>query len=179
MVDIDGKGLPFEGDLAINDFTVVHAPALARLATLASFGGIVETLSGAGIGFTRLTAKLKQTETRVEIAEAVAAGTLGITARGWIDRRTDTVDLEGTAVPAYTLNRIVGAIPLLGTIITGGRNEGVVAADFHISGPLDNPDVRVNPLSALAPGILRRILRGFRGGSDDDSSERAVNDDMR
>jgi hypothetical protein len=179
VVDIEGKGLPFEGDLTITDFTVLQAPALARLATLASFAGIVETLSGSGIGFNRLTAKIKQTESKVEIGEALAAGPLGITARGSIDRRSDTIQLEGTAVPAYTLNRIVGAIPLLGAIITGGRNEGVVAADFEISGRLDNPDVRVNPLSALAPGILRRILRGFRGGSDDDRSERAIHDDMR
>ena len=60
-----------------------------------------------------------------------------------------------------------GAIPLLGTIITGGQNEGVVAADFRITGPLDRPEVSVNPLSALAPGILRRILRAMDGAGGD------------
>ncbi len=169
-VDVDGKGLPFEGDLSITDFTVIKAPILARLASLASFSGIFETLSGAGIGFARLSAKLVQTEQRIEIVEALAGGgSIGITARGWVERKTDVAEIEGTAVPAYTLNRVIGAIPLLGTIITGGQNEGVVAADFRITGPLERPEVSVNPLSALAPGILRRIVRFFGGleGEDD------------
>jgi len=161
-VDVDGKGMPFTGDLTITDFSVVQAPALARLASLASFSGIVETLSGSGMNFSRLTAKLVQTEQRITIREALAAGgSLGVTAHGWVERKTDIAEIEGTAVPAYTLNRVIGAIPLLGTIITGGQNEGVVAADFRITGPLDRPEVSVNPLSALAPGILRRIVRGL------------------
>jgi len=161
-VDIDAKGMPFTGDLTITDFSVVQAPALARLASLASFSGIVETLSGSGIGFSRLTAKLVQTEQRITIKESLAAGgSLGVSAHGWVERKSDIAEIEGTAVPAYTLNRVVGAIPLIGAIITGGRNEGVVAADFRITGPLDRPEVSVNPLSALAPGILRRILRGL------------------
>ncbi len=168
-VDIDGKGLPFEGDLTITEFTVVKAPVLARLASLASFSGIFETLSGSGIGFARLSAKLAQTEQRIEIIDALAGGgSIGITARGWVERKTDVAEIEGTAVPAYTLNRVIGAIPLLGTIITGGQNEGVVAADFRIAGPLERPEVSVNPLSALAPGILRRIVRFFGGLEGDD-----------
>ncbi|MSP47902.1 MAG: hypothetical protein EXQ95_01115 [Alphaproteobacteria bacterium] len=172
-VEVEGKGLPFDGDLTITDFTVVGAPVLARLASLASFSGLFQTLSGSGIGFSRLSAKLTQSERRIEIKEALAAGgSLGVTARGWVERKTDVAEIEGTAVPAYTLNRIIGAIPLLGAIITGGGNEGVVAADFRITGPLDNPEVSVNPLSVLAPGILRRIVR-FVGGleGDDDRSD--------
>jgi uncharacterized protein YhdP len=170
-VDIEAKGIPFTGDLTITDFSVVQAPALARLASLASFSGIVETLSGSGMNFSRLTAKLVQTEQRITIREALAAGgSLGVTAHGWVERKTDVAEIEGTAVPAYTLNRVIGAIPLIGTIITGGQNEGVVAADFRITGPLDRPEVSVNPLSALAPGILRRIVRGL--GSLEGDGER-------
>lgn len=174
-IDIDGKGLPFEGDLTITDFTVVRAPILARLASLASFSGILDTLSGSGMGFSRLTAKLVQTEKRIEIADALAAGSsLGVNARGWVERKTDVAEIEGTAIPAYTLNRFIGAIPLLGTIITGGQGEGVVAADFRIAGPLQQPDVSVNPLSALAPGILRRVVRFFGGlEGEDDRPDRA------
>ena len=86
-----------------------------------------------------------------------------MTAHGSVERKTDIAEIEGTAVPAYTLNRVIGAIPLIGTIITGGQNEGFVAADFRITGPLEQPEVSVNPQSALAPGILRRIVR-FLGG---------------
>lgn len=173
-VDVEGKGLPFEGDLEISDFQVVKAPILARLATLASFSGLVETLSGSGIGFSKLTAKLSQDERRLVIADALAAGAVGITVHGWIERKTDVAELEGTAVPAYAINRVIGAIPLLGALITGGQNEGIVAADFRISGPLDSPEVTVNPLSALAPGFLRRIVRLFSGGGPDTTPEGAA-----
>ncbi len=174
--DIEAKGLPFEGDLTITDFKVVQAPALARLASLASFSGLIETMSGSGIGFSRLTAKLVQTETRITIKESLAAGgSLGVTAHGWVERKTDIAEIEGTAVPAYTLNRFIGAIPLIGTIITGGQNEGIVAADFRVTGHLDQPEVSVNPLSALAPGILRRIVRFFGGLEGDDERQEPAN----
>jgi uncharacterized protein YhdP len=174
--DIDGKGLPFEGDLTITDFKVVQAPVLARLASLASFSGIVETLSGSGIGFQRLTAKLVQTESRITFKDALAAGSsIGVTSHGWVERKTDIAEIEGTAVPAYTLNRVIGAIPLIGTIITGGQNEGIVAADFRITGPLEQPEVSVNPLSALAPGILRRIVRFLGGFEGEDERQEPAN----
>jgi hypothetical protein len=61
-------------------------------------------------------------------------------------------------VPAYSLNRVLGEIPLLGSLITGGENEGIFAATYRVEGALDDPKVEVNPLSALAPGFLRNLF---------------------
>jgi hypothetical protein len=161
-VDLDGSGLPYEAQLTIADFKVRNAPVLAQLARLTSLTGILQTLSGEGVGFARLSAHLVQDADTLSIRDALMAGSsIGISANGSIDRKQNKIRIEGTAVPAYSLNQFIGAIPLLGAIITGGRNEGIVAADFTVAGPTDSPEVRVNPLSALAPGLLRRFFRMF------------------
>jgi len=67
-------------------------------------------------------------------------------------------------VPIYTLNSLLGNIPVLGSILVGPKGGGVFAATYTATGSLDNPNVSVNPLSALAPGILRRLLDVFTSG---------------
>ena len=44
---------------------------------------------------------------------------------------------------------------------------GIFAATYQASGKLDDPDVVVNPLSALAPGILRGLVKGLFGNGSD------------
>jgi hypothetical protein len=61
-------------------------------------------------------------------------------------------------VPAYSVNRVLRAIPLLGDVLTGG--EGLFAANYRATGSLDQPDFGVNPLTALAPGLLRKLFSG-------------------
>ena len=85
---------------------------------------------------------------------------LGITLTGVIDRRRESLDMNGTLVPSYTLNSVLGKIPLLGNLFVGREGEGVFAATFSVKGPASGPVVTVNPLSALAPGFLRGIVSG-------------------
>jgi hypothetical protein len=104
----------------------------------------------------------------IVITEAKLRGAdVGVLATGRIDRKTDTIALAGEVAPAYTLNSLLGNIPLIGTLLTGG-GDGVFAASYEITGPLANPDVRVNPLTVLTPGIIRRLLTGF--GSDNQAA---------
>jgi hypothetical protein len=79
-------------------------------------------------------------------------------------------------VPAYSVNRILGKIPLLGPILTGGEGEGLLAVTYQMAGELDDPEVSVNPLSVLAPGFLRTLFSGFGGdgGGDDGDEPRAL-----
>jgi hypothetical protein len=75
-----------------------------------------------------------------------------------MDLDKNAIDLTGTLVPAYTLNSILGYIPLVGNLLQGGKGQGLFAASFHVSGPLDDPSIGVNPLTALAPGFLRNLF---------------------
>jgi hypothetical protein len=87
---------------------------------------------------------------------------LGATMRGKVNFKTQTVNLGGTYVPLYGLNSALGAIPILGGIFVGREGEGVVGITFAIQGQLNDPNVLVNPMSVVAPGIFRQIFE-FRG----------------
>jgi len=68
------------------------------------------------------------------------------------------LELSGTLVPAYSLNSVLGNLPVLGPILLGGEGEGIFGANFRIAGPASDPKITVNPLSALAPGVLRKLF---------------------
>jgi hypothetical protein len=57
--------------------------------------------------------------------------------------------------------------------LTGGEGEGLLAVTYHMTGDLGDPEVSVNPLSALAPGFLRGLFIGT-GGSGEDDQPRAL-----
>ena len=61
-------------------------------------------------------------------------------------------------MPAYGLNNVFAQVPLFGPILGGGQNEGLFAVNFRISGLASSPTLTVNPLSAVAPGFLRKLF---------------------
>ena len=82
---------------------------------------------------------------------------LGLTFEGSIDNWANLYNLEGTIVPASGVSKFLNIIPIVGTILTAG-GEGIFAATYTIKGTKADPVVSVNPLAALAPGILRKIF---------------------
>jgi hypothetical protein len=85
-------------------------------------------------------------------------GAIGLNVSGSFDTSTESLDISGTLVPAYTINSVLGNIPVLGPILMGGQGEGIFGANFKIAGPVANARISVNPLSALAPGVLRKLF---------------------
>jgi uncharacterized protein YhdP len=141
------------------DYRIIEAPLLARLLSLASFSGMGAMLSGEGIPFSRLKADLVYGEDRIVIDDFRSyGGAIGITASGTVDRKTDALDLAGTLVPAYRLNSVLGNIPVLGNLLLGGEGQGIFGANFRVAGTPDDPRIALNPLSALAPGVLRKLF---------------------
>jgi hypothetical protein len=157
------------------DYLLVEAPLLARLLTVASLTGIADLLQGEGIRFQRLTGDfvLQDGVLDTELIRAYGAA-LGLTMKGRIDFDALRSDLEGTLVPAYSVNRVLGQIPLLGPILTGGEGEGFLAVTYAIEGPLGDPEVTVNPLSALAPGFLRGLFGLFEAETPSDEDRPTV-----
>lgn len=162
-------GATLTARIEANDYVLVRAPAMAKLLTVASLTGLNDLLKGQGIRFQRLTGDitLKKGVLRTDLVRAYGPA-LGLTAKGSIDFNADLFDLEGTIVPAYTVNRILGEIPLLGPLLTGGEGEGLFAATYRLTGPLSNPTASVNPLAALAPGFLRSLFSGADGPAEAD-----------
>jgi len=164
---------PLEARIEARDYILVDAPAMVRLLTVASLTGINDAMKGEGIRFSRLIGAFTLTDGIMETELLRAYGpALGLTARGKIDFDEFRVEFEGTAVPAYSVNRVLNMIPLLGPILTGGEGEGLFAVTYRMTGALDDPTVDVNPLSALAPGFLRAMFSGTgnRGNGTDKPS---------
>ncbi len=160
-----GPESPIDARFALLDVRAVQAPILARLLTVASLTGIGERLGGEGIHFQSVTGDIVLHRDGVVTTDQLHAygPSLGLTAEGRIDVPGQQMDLEGVVVPAASINRAVESIPLLGALLTGGTGEGIIAINYSLSGAMDDPDVSVNPLSALAPGFLRTLF-GALGG---------------
>jgi len=96
---------------------------------------------------------------RVEITDGVLAGdTVGGTARGFIYTDSRQYDITGTYVPLFGLNSVFQKLPIFGPLLGGRDGEGLFGITFAIRGPLDKPDFKVNPVSALVPGAFRRMF---------------------
>ncbi len=150
------------GTAEITDFRVVKAPGLARLLGALSLPGMLELLGNEGVAFSKLESKFEwryrpQGGLLVMKEGRTSGNSLGLTFDGVVDNPAGTIDVTGTLVPISGVNNILGSIPLIGDILTGGTG-GVFAATYSVKGKLEEPDISVNPLSVLAPGILRRIL---------------------
>ena len=163
---------PLDGTIRIEQFNVVNTPALARLLTVASLTGVVDVLKGEGVSFSNLEAPFQLADGRLRIHDGRAAGSaLGLTANGDIDMKLNRLALEGTLVPFYSLNSALADIPGLNWLTSGGeKGGGLVAFNFSMKGSPDDPDVTINPLSALTPGFLRRFFDLF--GSEGDTNTR-------
>ncbi len=158
---------PIRGRIEADGFRVYDAPILAKVLTVASLTGIVESLGGEGLVFDRITGDFVYEGDRLSTELLRIYGTsIGITTKGQVDLGRGWIDVEGTVVPAYFLNRILGAIPIIGNILIGGEGEGLIAFTYKVRGPSDQPDVSVNPLSALTPGFLRGIFNIFDGDGE-------------
>jgi hypothetical protein len=68
------------------------------------------------------------------------------------------VHLRGTFVPFYGLNNMFGQIPIVGLFLGGGSNEGLLGITYEATGPPSAPRISVNPVTAIAPGLLRKFI---------------------
>ncbi|MEO8560421.1 MAG: AsmA-like C-terminal domain-containing protein, partial [Rhodospirillales bacterium] len=161
---------PLRGQLIIDEYRLQKTPVVGDVLTVGELTDALSSLSGSGIEFNQLIAPFVWENGVLTLRGARTAGSsLGITASGRIDTNSDTVQIEGAIVPAYVINDLIGKIPLLGPLITGGQGKGLFAINYAVEGPIAKPRVSTNPLSALAPGFLRGLFGA--GGSDDGNWE--------
>lgn len=169
-VDIDGsKGIERSGRVRISKFRVLGDPVVSELVQ-----GADETRPAIAYGKERPQRRIVREEItfdslrgsfitgneQVVIESLTAAGPLiGANVRGKMDFRTHSVSMGGTYVPLSGLNRVLSGIPLFGELLTGPRKDGVIGITFAVDGPMSKPNVIINPLSMVAPGVLREIFQ--------------------
>lgn len=144
---------PKEGLLNVRDFAVRGEPSLDRVAAGAPGAG------NPGVEFSRMRVEFVKSAGRLTIRDGVVRGpVIGATLEGTIDYAANAVRMRGTFVPLYGLNNAFGQIPIVGLFLGGGDKEGLVGVTYEVVGTPGAPMLRVNPISAVAPGVLRKFF---------------------
>jgi len=149
--------------LTIYDFKLQKLPALTKLLTLASLQGIADLLSGEGIRFNDFEMRYSKRNNSMNIEEIFAIGpAISILMDGYVEV-DKLVSLRGTLVPATTINKAIGSIPLLGNILVGKKvGEGVFGVSFKIKGSPKDLKTTVNPIKTLTPRFITRTLEKIK-----------------
>ena len=152
---------PQEGILNIRDFAIRGEAALDRVAAAPQQPGG----PAPGVDFSRLRVDFTRSPGRFTVRDGLLKGpTIGGTVDGYIDYHREDVRMRGTFVPLYGLNNMFGQIPIVGLFL-GGSNEGLLGVTYEVVGPPSAPVLRVNPISAVAPGLLRKFFEFPSGNS--------------
>jgi hypothetical protein len=145
------------GNVELTDFHIVDEPGLARL-MMPPEGETAQPADA--VPFERLAFSYMQLESRITVDEVVLrGGQMGAIGAGWFDFEEGTLNIAGTYIPAYEVNNLFARIPVLGLALGGGADEGLFGITFRVFGEIAQPEMEVNPLSAIAPGIFRKIFQ--------------------
>lgn len=149
---------PLAGTLSMTNFAILNEPAMEEVVSRA------RPRSGAKIDTTRMhvermDAVFRYTGDEIFIDEAFLRGSaMGATFSGVFDLVRSFVSISGTYIPVYGINNAFSRVPVVGRILGGENAEGLIGVTFKVEGPIDGPRIFVNPLSAVAPGIFRKIF---------------------
>jgi hypothetical protein len=152
-----------KSNLKIYDFKLKELPALTKILSLASLQGIADLLSGEGIRFSEFEMNFDNKADLMTINEIYAIGpAISILMEGYVEK-DNLVSLRGTLVPATTINKAIGSIPLIGNILVGQKvGEGVFGVSFKIKGPPKDLETTVNPIKTLTPRFITRTLEKIK-----------------
>lgn len=143
----------YDGRIKVKNTRVKDAPAMAALVNSLSLIGLFDELAGQGILFTGVDAKFRLGSSHVVVHESSAVGpSIGLSMDGNYNLANGVLNMRGVISPVYVLNAI-------GRVLTR-KGEGLIGFAFTLRGTADEPQVKVNPLSGLAPGMFREIFRG-------------------
>ena len=149
--------------LKIYDFKLRELPVLTKILTLASLQGIADILSGEGISFQEFEMNFKNKGSLMTVDEIYAIGpAISILMDGYVEKNK-LISLRGTLVPATTINKFVGSLPVVGKLLVGSKTgEGVFGVSFKIKGSPKKLETTVNPIKTLTPRFITRTIEKIK-----------------
>jgi hypothetical protein len=157
--DDSASDSPLTGFLKLGPYRLEKVSPRGDVGTLNS---AIDGLNRAGNAlqqFDGLEANVTKKADRIHIKNGRTNGTsIGLTTQGFVDLGQDTARLGGVVVPAFALNNLLSNVPLLGPLLTGGKNGGLFAISYQLHGPLDDLKTTINVMSAVTPGALRELF---------------------
>ncbi len=148
----NSDGTAQDGLLNVSDFTVRGEAALDRIVAGAPNG------PGNGVQFSRMRVGFNRSPGKMSIREGLVSGPMiGATIDGLMDYANNELHMRGTFVPLYGLNSAFGEIPVVGFLL-GGKEGLIGSMTYEVVGSPGAPVLRVNPISMVAPGFVRKFL---------------------
>ena len=152
-------GAPLSGTLKLGPY---HLQKVTPRSGVDSLNSTIDGLGRAGNAlqqFDGLEAEIVKNGDRIEVKNGRTSGkSVGLTAAGHLDLANDTAWLRGVVVPAFALNNLLSNVPLLGPLLTGGKDAGIFAISYRLEGPFDDLKPDINMMSAVTPGALRELF---------------------
>lgn len=163
-----GNG-PFTGNVVATNFVIENEPRLARLvsepAEMPERGQSTADISALRrvdtnrVRFREARTEIEKGEGYLRVANGIFnSSQMGFTFDGMVYDKSNRMDLTGTFLPAIGLSRAIGAIPLVGELLGNGRDSGLLGVTFRLRGPARSPNIEINPMSLVAPGVFRKVF---------------------
>ena len=166
-VNLDGTGLAEKtGTLIVDDYRIWGDPVASEV-----LGSVDPAKANEGrstgkrqvvrqaFDFNRMMVPFSVGQGQFVFNDSYMRGALfGVSLRGKVDFKVGRMNVDGTYIPLQGLNNVLGDIPLIGQIVSGPRGDGIFGITFLVQGSLQQPQVIVNPLSLVTPGIFRTLM---------------------
>ncbi len=159
-----GNDWHLDGKMNVADAMLVPKATLGDGITRGEISGLDDYLDGKPLQLDVLEVPFEYDGRIIEFSGIKANGpTVGLTMEGEIATVDGLINVNGVVVPAYGINSLLGNIPLVGGLFSGGDGKGLFGVAYRVKGTTEKPDVSVNALSGLAPGFLRLLFEGRKG----------------
>ncbi len=163
---LKATGSSWAGALDVRNFSLVNDQKLETLVStpVGKDGESINSATKKGIDvtsakFQRAYATLAYKDGALSVDNGIVRGEqIGASFQGMVRDASGKMEMTGTFMPAYGLNRLFGELPIIGAILGNGRDRGLLGITFKLEGPFDKPKLQINPLSIIAPGVFRQIF---------------------
>ena len=154
----EAGGEAWAGFLDASGIELIEEPKLASLASRTKRGRS-DKIDANRVRFSRAFGDFTFGEGTLTLSDTVFRGPqIGATLAGVVKSPDDRLNVAGTFLPAYGLNRVFAEVPIIGELLGNGSDKGLLGLTFRLSGTTRAPSLEVNPLSIIAPGLFRSVF---------------------
>jgi hypothetical protein len=156
----------WDGSLDIRNFSIIDDKKLSTIVSTPSGkngkslnAAVKQNIDTRSQNFERGFARLVMRDGVLSVENGVVRGVqVGATFQGTLKDANGKMDMTGTFMPAYGLNRLFAEVPIVGFILGNGSDRGLIGITFRLTGTLEKSSIQINPLSIIAPGVFRQIF---------------------
>lgn len=156
----------WDGSLDIRNFAIIDEKKLSTIVSTPSGkngkslnAAVKQNIDTQSQSFERGFARLVLRDGALSVENGVVRGAqVGATFQGMLKDANGKMDLTGTFMPAYGLNRLFAEVPIVGFILGNGSDRGLIGITFRLTGTIEKSSMQINPLSIIAPGVFRQIF---------------------